>query len=156
MGSAAGAARQPESPDPGLSHISVTRAANAALRELRASAPQKAQLVDDLIKNIPNVRSEPVRIVGPESQQRRVYRAAIPPSSEAPVVIYRSLEPDESPQAEWLVTALVDRTQYEDYRQAEMRGILDNPWIAPAIGRLGNLLADAIRSEQGGTRSGSG
>jgi hypothetical protein len=155
MGTAS-AAGQPEGPNSGVSHIRVTRAANAALRELRATAPQTAQVVDDLIKRIPSIRSEPVRVVGPEPQQDREYQAAIPPSLEAPVVIYRPLQPGEGSQGDWLVIALIDRVEYEEYRRAEVNGILDSHAVRGSIARLGGTVATIINSEQGGTRYGGG
>jgi len=157
MGTAANAAPgQPEGPNSGVSHIRVTRAVNAALRELRARAPRTALWIDALIKSIPDVRSETVRVVGPEPQQERQYLAAVPPDDDAPVVIFRPLEPDEGPPGDWLVSALVNRREYEEYRRAEMRGILDDPAVRQLSARLGGTVATIINSEQGGIRRGGG
>jgi len=157
MGTVASAdADPPEGPNSGLSHIRVTKAVNAALRELRASAPQTAQVIDAAIKSIPDTRGEPVRVVGLEPQQERKYLAAVPPGYDAPVVIYRPLEPGEGPQGDWLVTALVNRDEYEEYRRAEMRGILDDPTVRVWSARLGGTVATIINSDQGGTRYGGG
>ena len=154
MGSAAG---QSERPDSGASQIRVTRSVNVALRELRVAAPRAAREVDDLIKNIPDIPSEPVRIVGSEPQQDREYQAAVPRSFEAPVIIYRPLQPGEGAQGDWLVTTLINRKEYEEYRQAEARGYLDNPWVRDVSAQVGGKVAAIItNSEQGGERSAGG
>jgi hypothetical protein len=152
-----GAAGRSEMPDSGAPQIRVTRSVNVALRELRATAPRAAREVDDLIKNIPDIPSERVRIVGPEPRQDREYQAAVPRSFEAPVIIYRPLLPSEDPQGDWLVTTLIDRKEYEEYRRAEVRGYLDDPLVRDVSNQVGGKVADLIiNTEQGGDRPAGG
>ena len=119
------------------------------LRQMRANAPRTAQVIDEMIRNIPHIRNEPVRIVVPETQQEqqgRLYLAGLPPIYDAPVVIYRQLQPNESPRGEWLVTALINRGEYEAYRRAERSGILDDPAVRDFTARLGGTVATIVNS----------
>jgi hypothetical protein len=133
----------------------VTRAVNSELRELRVAEPRKAQAVEDLIKSIPHTRSEPVRIDVPGAPHGREYLAALPYDRDAPVVIYRHLQPDESPDGDWLVTALVDRDEYNEYQRAAMQGILDNPAVREITARLGGTVATIVNNADQG-RAGQG
>ena len=154
MGTAAGEAepRRPESSSAVRTDLQVTRAVNSALRELRAASPQKARAVQELIEKIPHIPSEPVRIEVPGAPKNREYLAAFPYERDAPVVIYRHLQPDDRAEGDWLVTALIDRDEYEEYRHAEMRGILDNPAVRHITGRLAGTVATIINADSGGTR----
>src|SRR5690348_6920548 len=52
------------------------------------------------------------------------YLAMVPANADAPVVIYRELQPYE--EGEYLVTAIVNRKIFDAYEYAEQRGLLDS------------------------------
>jgi hypothetical protein len=121
---------------------------------MRASEPQKARMVDALIRRIPDEPGEPVRIEVPGAPPDRDYRAIVPPDLDVPVVIYRRLQSDDGVDGDWLVTTLIDRDVYEEYLQAERRGLLDNPTVRQINGRLAGTIATISNAEQGGNRHG--
>lgn len=157
MGTAAGEAkpRRPEPSSAARTDLQATRAVNSSLRELRAASPQKARAVQELIDSIPDIPSEPVRIEVPGAPKNREYLAAFPYERDAPVVIYRHLQPDDHAEGDWLVTALIDRNEYEEYRHAELRGIVDNPAVRHIAGGLVGTVATILNADPGGTRQGS-
>jgi hypothetical protein len=132
----------------GVSGIRVASPVNVQLREMRMADPQKAQAVDDAIRHIPSGAGEPIQLDLPEAPPGRQYRAIVPHATDAPVVIYRSLEPSEHVDGNWLVTTLVGRDQYREYRRAEMNGLLDTPEVRDAtaslLGTVSSILVNSV------------
>ena len=52
------------------------------------------------------------------------YLAMVPANADAPVVIYRELQPYE--EGEYLVTAIVNRKTFDEYEYAEQQGLFDS------------------------------
>jgi hypothetical protein len=139
-----------------LPGIRVTRAVNSMLREMRAAEPGKAKAVDAAISSIPRDSGVPVRIDVPGAPPGREYRAVVPFERDAPVVIYRRLEPGDRADGDWLVITLIDRDEFDDYQRAAMRGILDNPAVREITARLGRALATLISSSEQERRGSAG
>lgn len=111
------------------SGILVTSPVAAELRKLRQGDPENARAVDEAIAHVRYGAGDPVRIDVPDAPATREYRAIVPLSATAPVVIYRKLEPADHASGYGLVTTLLDRDEYTRYRHAEMSGLLDTPLV---------------------------
>jgi hypothetical protein len=120
---------------------------------MRNADPAKARAVDEAIKHIPE-SSMPIRIDVPGAPPERMYSAVIPDRGDAPVVIYRRIQPADEVHGDWLVTTLIDRKEYEEYLRAEMRGILDNPAVRDIARRLAGTIATIVNVEQSGSQQG--
>jgi hypothetical protein len=143
MGKAAGGGSgSARAADQRTSGIAVTGAVSGQLRELRAADAEKARAVDAAIMRIPSGDGDPVRIPVPGAPPDREYRAILPASRDAPVVIYRAMEPGEGDGEGWVVTTLIDRDEYEQYMRAERNGILD----APAVKQVTEAVAGTVSS----------
>jgi hypothetical protein len=142
MGTAA-AASEPGQQTAG-SAIRVTSLVSNELRKMREADPARARAVDDAIRRIPAGGGEPVRINVPDAPPGRKYFAIAPNRGDAPVVIYRSLEPDDGAGEGWLVTTLISQSEYRDYRQAEWRGIVDSPVVREVAARAAGTVATII------------
>jgi hypothetical protein len=122
------------------------------LRTMRSADPRKASSVDAAIRSIPRSMGEPLRIPLPGTGARK-YQAILPAESDAPAVVYRRLGPDEDVDGNWLVTALIDRNEYEEYRHAERRGIVDNPVVGKIAvtiaGTASSIVANAMPENTG-------
>lgn len=114
----------------GGSGIRVASPVITELRNMRAADPGKARVVDEAIRQVPNGAGDPIRIDVQGAPPGREYRAIVPSAADAPVVIYRRLASHEG--GDWLVTTLIDRDKYDDYRRAERNGLLDNPVVNSA------------------------
>jgi hypothetical protein len=121
---------------------------------MRATDPRMAKMVDVAIRSIPSERGEPVRIDVPGLPPDREYRAIVPDTRSAPVVIYRRLRPDDSVDGDWLVTTLIDRDEYEEYLRAERRGIVDNPAVRHITGSVAGSAATVYNTGRDGSRQG--
>jgi hypothetical protein len=60
------------------------------------------------------------------------YTVIEPAGDKSPVVIYRELDDREG--GGYLVTAIVDRDEYDGYRRAERQGALDTPLARLLLG----------------------
>ncbi len=121
---------------------------------MRAADPVTARSVDEAIKSIPFNEGVPVRIDVPGAPPSREYLAILPSRRDAPAVIYRSLEPSEDPDGGgWLVTTLIDRAEFGDYRHAELTGILDDPVVsqvaASVAGTVSSIVSGSIGQRSG-------
>lgn len=99
-------------------HEDDIRVAQTVLKDLDGYEPAAAASVRQAIQTIGQVSGEPIRIDIPDSPPDRQYFALLPADENAPVVIYRSLRPDEPG---WLVTTLLSREAYRQHKQAEQR-----------------------------------
>ncbi|HVB45232.1 MAG TPA: hypothetical protein VNF47_21360 [Streptosporangiaceae bacterium] len=107
--------------------VRVTR---AAMEELwKITNPAQGGTLRRLIVGIPQAEGIPVDISGaPPGTQ---YLAIVSDDPELPVIVYRPTLPDE--EGEWLVTALLDRDTYQQQKQAEKRGLLQNDTVRAGI-----------------------
>jgi hypothetical protein len=121
---------------------------NAVLREMRQSEPAKARAIEDAIERIPD--GVPIRIDVP-GRQRQEYWAIAPRHPHAPVVVYRSLEPEDGAGDGWLVTTLIDRNTYADYLNAERRGLLDTPFVRDLATSLAGTVSSIVAGTEPGT-----
>jgi hypothetical protein len=122
-------ASRTDTSDAGAAGILVTSPVAAELRRLRQDDPAQARAVDEAIRHVRDGAGDPVRIDVPDAPSAREYRAIVPFSADAPVVIYRKLEPADGATGYGLVTTLLDRDQFTRYKRAEMSGLLDTPLV---------------------------
>jgi hypothetical protein len=99
---------------------------------LRDLPEGQAKAVAGAIGRIAPDAGRPLKIRPPTGADRRRYLAIVPQQPDAPVVIYRKLRPADGEGNGYLVTALINRREYEGYERAEREGVLDTP--------AGNLL----------------
>lgn len=112
---------------PPASGIRVTRPVMDELWKI--ADPGEGAALRRYINSIPQAVGTPVDIPGaPPGTQ---YLAIVPEESELPVIVYRPALPDE--QGEWLVTALLPRETYQQQKQAEKRGLLQNDTVRAGI-----------------------
>lgn len=121
----------------------MTRPVAVAIRELRESDRRKAVAVDEAIRHIPD-SGEPLRIDVPGGPPDRQYFAIAPRRPDAPVVVYRELEPDEGSDGEWLVTTLIERDKYREYLRAEQHGLLDTPMVREVTTSVAGTVSAAL------------
>jgi hypothetical protein len=126
--------------------IKATRLVNSELHKLRAENAQAATSVDTAITRIPVAGGEPIRLDVPGAPATRQYRAVIPSAPDAPVVLWRPLEAADGAGEGVLVTTLIGRDQYDDYRRAEQFGVLDNPAVKVAAAESGSVVAGTVSS----------
>jgi hypothetical protein len=94
------------------------RVANPVITTLRGEQNREvAATVLRTIRKIGQIHDEPLDL-GPAGQFR-----AITPPGDAPVVVYRQMTRDEGHG--YLVTGLVDRRSYQNYKLAQEQGLLD-------------------------------
>jgi hypothetical protein len=108
--------------------VLVARTVIAQMDEL---ARPQAAAVARAIKAIGLVRGEPISIHLPDLPPGTKHYALTPDDDQAPIIIYRSIPHWES--GEWRVTTLMNRDDYREYREAERRGLLDDPVVQAVI-----------------------
>jgi hypothetical protein len=91
----------------------------------------QAAAVARAIKAIGLVRGEPISIHLSDLPPGTKHYALTPDDDQAPIIIYRSIPQGE--RGEWRVTTLMSRDDYREYRQAERRGLLDDPVVKALI-----------------------
>jgi hypothetical protein len=112
---------------PPTSGIRVARPVIDELR--RMTDPNVAAALRRYINSIPHSAGVPIDI--PDPPPGTQYLAIVPEEQELPVIVYRPTLPDE--RGEWLITALLGRDTYEQQRQAEKRGLLQNDAVRAGI-----------------------
>ena len=136
------------------SEVSGVQVAQPVLRKLRSMERQVAAAVTRTILRIPQDTGKPIRLDVPDDPPGREYLALLPDLQEAPAVIYRRENPG------WLVTALMDRDKYRAYRQAEQKGLLDDPVVrfaaTAALVAAGIYLAGRALGQGSGGGTGAG
>jgi hypothetical protein len=105
----------------------AVRLSPPAIEAIRELPKSQATAVAEAIRRIGPDQGTPLKI--PPGKGGGQFLAIVPDEADAPVVIYRKLTPDEGEG--YLVTAIVEREEYEGYQRAEREGILDTP-----LGRL--------------------
>jgi hypothetical protein len=104
----------------GASDVRLSEVVVDALRHL---PPHAASAVAGAIRRIGDGNGVMLRITTP-SAPGIPYFAMVPANADAPVAIYRKLRPHED--GEYLVTAIINRENFDTYRCAEQQGLLDS------------------------------
>jgi hypothetical protein len=120
------------------SDVLVAKSVISQMQEL--PRPQAAS-VARAIQAIGHANSEPIRIEGAGIQPGASHFALAPDDDTAPIVIYRTVQPGSG--GRWRVTTLMSRDDYRGYRQAEQRGLLDDPTVKTII-KAAAIIAGAI------------
>jgi hypothetical protein len=109
------------------SDVVVARTVIVQMREL---PPIQAASVVRAIHTIGEVGGEPIRFEAEGIPPGTSHFALAPDDDQAPVIIYRTV-PGET--GKWRVTTLLSRDDYREYREAERRGLLDDPTVQTLI-----------------------
>jgi hypothetical protein len=117
-----------EAQDPG---VLVSPTVTERMRDL---LPQDAAAVARAILKVPQRQSERIRLYVPGDPPGTEYFALMPASPQAPVVIYRGHLPGES--GKWLVTALMDRDSYRQYRHVADNAVVQGVAAVVAAGTV--------------------
>ena len=120
------------------------RVARTVLGEIKGLEPPEADAVKETIDSIGTAEGVPVDI--PVAPPGTAYLALAPSDQAAPVVIYRPMLPDEG--GDWLVTALMDRDDYEVQREAQRRGLLHDPAVRTAVTAAATAISDAVNGRR--------
>jgi hypothetical protein len=115
--------------------------ARTVIDQMHRLPPPQAAAVARAIQSIGHARGEPIRIEAADIPPDASYFTLVPDDDQAPVIIYRTIPPGS--EVRWRVTALVSREDYRKYREAERRGLLDDPTVKTII-RAAGIIADAI------------
>jgi hypothetical protein len=130
-----------------MTDIWLTVAAEAAFRDLQATAPSQATAVSDAINDIPAHPGQ--RIDLPGAPPEAPFLAKEPTDLAAPVVIYRHALGSE--QGEWLVVFLMSRDDYREVRRAEQRLAYSPPVVRDFVHAVVGTLAAATVNARPGT-----
>lgn len=109
------------------SDVLVAQAVLDRLEKLADANPEQAAAVAQAILTIGQAKAVPIRIDPPKAPPGTKYMALAPSDPDAPVIIYRQRNPKVDSGPGWLVTALLSRDEYQQYREAERTGLLDDP-----------------------------
>ena len=120
------------------------RVARTVLDEIKGLEPPEADAVRETIDSIGATEGEPVDI--PVAPPGTAYLALAPADQAAPVVIYRPMLPDEN--GDWLVTALMDRDDYEVQQEAQRHGLLRDPAVRTAVTAAATAISDAVNGRR--------
>lgn len=117
--------------------------AQDVLDEMRQMNPAIAADVARAIQSVGRIQGEPIQLAVAGAPSGVRHYAKVPEgSSEAPVVIYRTMAPGEGGQ--WRVTSLMERATYDAYRKAERSGLLDDETVKTLLVVGGILVAAYI------------
>jgi hypothetical protein len=119
----------PASDSPIAADVLVAQAVLDRLEALAATDPGQAASVAEAVQSVGRAKAVPIRIDLAGGPAGARYMALAPSDPDAPVVIYRQRIPEADDGAGWLVTSLVPRDEYQQYRQAERTGLLDDPIV---------------------------
>jgi hypothetical protein len=118
-------------PPPSTPALRVARAVLEAIGQL---PPEAAAAVDRVIRSIGTAPAQPIALDVPDAPSGAQFFAIAPPDdATAPVVVYRHLQPGEGEG--WRVTTLMARDAYEQVREAERRGLLNDRDAREAVAR---------------------
>lgn len=106
--------------------------ARTVIDQMHELPPSQAATVARAIQAIGQVQGEPISINLTDLPPDTKHYALTPDDDQAPIIIYRSIPPGER-HAKWRVTTLMNRDDYNEYRQAERRGLLDDPVVKALI-----------------------
>ena len=112
---------------PVTSDVLVAQAVLDRLEMLAEANPEQAATVAHAILTVGQAKAAPIRIDLPNGPSGSKYMALAPSNPDAPVIIYRRRVPEVDGGSGWLVTALLPREEYQQYREAERTGLLDDP-----------------------------
>lgn len=115
------------SPLPTTPDVLVAQAVLDRLEALATTGPEQAAAVAQGIQSVGQAKAVPIRIELAGGPAGAKYMALAPSDPDAPVIIYRQRIPGVDGGAGWLVTSLLPRDEYQQYRQAERTGLLDDP-----------------------------
>jgi hypothetical protein len=112
---------------PVASDVLVAQAVLDRLEKLADANPEQAAAVAEAILTVGEAKAVPIRIDLPNGPPGAKYMVLAPSDPDAPVIIYRPRIPAVDGGPGWLVTALLPRDEYQQYREAERTGLLDDP-----------------------------
>lgn len=112
---------------PTASGVLVAQAVLDRLGTLAKTDPEQAAVVAKAIQSVGQAKAVPIRIDLAGGPAGAKYMALAPSDPDAPVIIFRERIPGVDGGAGWLVTSLLPRDEYQQYRQAESTGLLDDP-----------------------------
>jgi hypothetical protein len=128
--------------------------ARTVLGQMRKLPPSQAASVARGVQTIGQVKGEPIRIEAVGIPPGARHFALAPDDDQAPIIIYRTVPPDDP--GKWRVTTLMSRDDYREYREAERRGLLDDPTVKAVI-KAAAIIAGAVAvGAILGNRSGTG
>jgi hypothetical protein len=115
--------------------------ARTVIEQMRKLPPSQAAAVARAVQSIGQAKGKPIRIEAAGTPPDANYFTLDTDDAEAPVIIYRTIPPGGD--GKWRVTALMSREDYREYREAERRGLLDDPTVKTII-RAAAIIAGAI------------
>jgi hypothetical protein len=115
--------------------------ARTVIDQMRKLPPSQAASVARAIQAIGHIEGEPIRIEAEGVPAGASHFALTPDDDDAPIIIYRTVPPARG--GKWRVTTLMRRADYREYREAERRGLLDDPTVKTII-KAAAIIAGAI------------
>jgi hypothetical protein len=140
--------------DPAPEPASAVVVAKTVIEQMHKLPPSQAASVARAIRAIGHDKGQPIRIEAEGVPPGTSHFALAPDDDEAPIVIYRTVPPSSG--SKWRVTTLMGRDDFREYREAERRGLLDDPrvkTIIQAAAIIAGGIAVSILGNRGGAKA---